>query len=64
MDPERKVEFFSTFVEENQAEYIRRANMTPEEIFREFSALQERAWGKSWTLVPIKKIATCETVSW
>ena len=64
MSKETKVEYFSSFVEENKAEYQRRARMSPEERVREFSVLQERVWGKNWTSMPIKKIATYEKVSW
>jgi hypothetical protein len=59
-----KVEFYSSFVEENKAEYQRRSQMSTEERIREFNILQERAWGKDWISKPIEKKATFEKVSW
>jgi len=59
-----KIKVFHSFEEENQAEYRRRARMTPEERMTEFAALQERVWGKDWASRPIVKKATWETVDW
>jgi hypothetical protein len=64
MKKDKRVEFFFSFEEENQAEYLRRKKMSIEERIKEFSALQERAWGKNWTSVPVVKSATYESVSW
>jgi hypothetical protein len=64
MDPSKRVQIFSSFEEENQAERQRQGNMTPEERCREFSVLQERRWGKSWTEQPMEKVASYEMVSW
>lgn len=64
MEIKKKVEFFFSFEEENKAEYLRRKKMSIEERVKEFSALQERRWGKNWTSVPIVKSATYEKVSW
>ncbi len=55
---------FRSFDEENQAEYRRRAKMTPKERYDEFTVLQERAWGKDWASQPMVKIATWEDVDW
>ena len=64
MKQDRKVEFFSTFIEENKAEYLRRQSMSIEERIKEFSILQERAWGKLWISKPMKKKATWEKIRW
>ena len=53
---------FDSFVEENKAEYRRRARMTPEERCREFAALQERVWGEAWKAEPMVRKATWETL--
>jgi hypothetical protein len=62
MKREIRIEVFHSFEEENSAEYARRAAMTPEQRFAEFSALQEREWGQNWWSKPIVKIATWEKV--
>lgn len=64
MNRNLRVQIFSSFAMENKAEYQRRAKMSPEERVREFSALQDRAWGEGWGVKPIQKIATWETVDW
>lgn len=55
---------FHSFEEENEAEYRRRALMTPEERLSEFGRIQTRVWGKKWTKEPMKKIAFAEWVNW
>ena len=64
MKPDKKVEIFFSFEEENKAECLRRKKMSLKERIREFSILQKRVWGKDWTLVPISKSATYESVPW
>jgi hypothetical protein len=59
-----QIRIFHSFEEENNAEYHRRAQMTPEERLREFGILQERLWGDKWTSEPIVKKATWEKLSW
>ncbi len=61
---ELKVEVFFSFDDENDAEYRRRAAMSPAECMAELAALQERAWGKDWTSKPIEKVATWEELDW
>ena len=60
----RKVMVFSSFEEENRAEYLRLARMTPTQRLDEFAVLQKRVWGARWTSKPMKKIASIERVSW
>ena len=52
---EKRVKIYHSFEEENEAEYRRRAQMTPEERMQEFAILQERQWGKDWTERPMVK---------
>lgn len=59
-----KATSFSSFTEENIAEYARRARMTVAERFAEFAVIQERAFGKAWTEAPIERIATMEKLDW
>lgn len=61
---EKRVRIYHSFEEENEAEYRRRAQMTPDERMREFAVLQERQWGKDWTEKPMVKVATWEWVDW
>ena len=56
----KNVKFFSSFQEENEAETQRRREMTREEIYKEFSILQDRRWGKNWHLQPIVKKVVIE----
>jgi hypothetical protein len=58
------VAVFSSFEEENAAEHLRCARMTPSQRLDEFAVLQERAWGERWTKKPMKKTATVERVRW
>ncbi|MBN2037306.1 MAG: hypothetical protein JW768_11235 [Chitinispirillaceae bacterium] len=60
----RKAALFSSFEEENRAEYLRLAGMTPSQRLDEFVVLQKRVWGERWTKKTIKKIAAVELVSW
>lgn len=60
----KKIRVFSSFVEENKAEYKRMASMTPDERFEEFGVLQERLWGKRWTKEPMKRVMSWEKVKW
>ncbi len=55
---------FSSFEEENAAEYKRRANMTPKQRLAEFATLQARLWGRKWTHEPMIKVAGWEKVDW
>ncbi len=58
------IKVFSSIEEENEAEYRRRAQMTPQERMEEFAILQERAWGDKWTKEPMVKVITYEKISW
>jgi hypothetical protein len=58
----KTVKIFSSFEEENEAEYERRRNMTLKQRMQEFSVLQERRWGKDWHSKPIKKIVSYEKI--
>jgi hypothetical protein len=60
----RKIAIFSSFEEENSAEYARFRRMTPNQRLDEFAILQARAFGPNWTKKPIKKIASFEKVKW
>jgi hypothetical protein len=60
----RKISIFSSFEEENRAEYARFRRMTPNQRLDEFAILQARAFGPNWTKKPIKKIASFEKVKW
>lgn len=55
---------FTSFKEENRAEYFRRSRMTPRQRLDEFAILQERAWGAKWTKERMKKVFSFEMVSW
>jgi hypothetical protein len=59
-----KAVVFSSFEEENSAEHLRLAGMTPSQRLDEFALLQKRVWGTRWTEKPMKKIASVERVSW
>lgn len=59
-----KIRIFSSLEEENQAEFLRMARMTPSQRLEEASILQDRAWGKDWDKKPIKKIFSIEKVPW
>ncbi len=59
-----KVEIFSSFEEESEAEYQRRNNQSPWERIHEFSILQERCWGDKWTKNKIEPVVSFEEVSW
>ena len=61
---DKRVRIFSSFEEENEAEEKRRASLNLEQRILEFSAIQERAWGKDWGLKPIPRRVSFETVSW
>lgn len=60
----KRVEIFESFEKENEAEYRRRAEMTPEERMRELAELRARQWGEDWGKEPIRKVATWEWVDW
>ena len=64
MDRNNRVQVFSSFEDENLAEYQRCARMTPEERLREFDILQQRRWGIHWTSQPMVKTVSYEQVSW
>ena len=59
-----KIAVYSSFEEENRAERLRCARMTPSQRLDEFAVLQERAWGDRWTKKPMKRIASVEKVPW
>jgi len=59
-----RVAVYESFEAENEAEYRRRARMTPEECMAEMAVLQERRWGERWTSTPIEKVASWEFVDW
>jgi hypothetical protein len=59
-----KIRIFSSLEEENQAEFLRMARMTPAQRLQEAAILQERAWGKDWHKKPIKRIFSIEKVPW
>ena len=59
-----KFEIFSSQEEAEQADIRRRAQMTPEERWREMAILQKRAWGENWNKTPIKKIVSYEILNW
>ena len=59
-----RVEIYTSFEEENEAELRRRSEMSPEECLAEFAALQERLWGDLWTSVPMARVATWERLPW
>lgn len=59
-----KVEVFSSFEDENESEYSRRALMTHDECMDELAALQERRWGKGWDLRPIENVVSWERLDW
>ena len=61
---ERSFKVYSSLEEENQAEYQRRSEMSPEERMSEFAVLQERVWGIGWGTKPMERTATWEKVEW
>jgi hypothetical protein len=58
------VKMFSSFDEENRAEHLRLAALTPNQRLKEFAILQERVWGTRWTEDRIVKTASIEKVTW
>ncbi len=64
MKRDLKIRIYSSFEEENRAEYVRRAKMTYQERMKEFAILQERRWGSKWTSEPMVKIASFEKTKW
>ena len=58
------VTVYHSFAEENNAEYLRLARLTPSQRLAEFEVLQERLWGPGWTRKPMKKTAWSEKVKW
>lgn len=60
----RRIAVFSSFEEENNAEYLRCARMTPAQRLDESAILQKRARGGRRTKSPMKKIFSVERVSW
>ncbi len=59
-----QVRFYTSFEEENEAEYQRRARMTPQERMQEFALLQKRQWGSKWTSERLVRKAWWERVAW
>jgi hypothetical protein len=60
----KAVSVFSSIDQENEAEYRRRAKMTPAQRLDEFATLQERLWGRRWTHEPMKRIVSIEKITW
>lgn len=61
---ERRVQIFHSFEEENEAEYRRRARMTPQERMQELAELRAQYYGEDWVDKPMERIATWERVDW
>jgi hypothetical protein len=59
-----KVEIFTSFEDENEADRERWARMSSEERLQELAVLLERQWGKGWTSKPMERTAWWEKVSW
>ena len=59
-----KITVFDSLQEENQVEYKRRADMTPEDRLKEFEILQERVWGPQWTSQSMIKKLRIEKINW
>lgn len=59
-----RVRVFKDVEEENQAEYQRRAAMTPQQRIAEFDELQARQWGRDWHTRPMPRVATWEILNW
>jgi len=59
-----RIRCYSTFDEENRAECIRRAELSFEERWREFAALQARVFGKAWTETPMVRQIRVERLNW
>ena len=64
MNKDKRIMMFSSFEEENRAEYQRRSKLSLADRIQEFSAIQQRIWGKDWTSKPIIKKAVFESVTW
>jgi hypothetical protein len=60
----RSISIYSSLEQENEAEYRRRAAMTPDQRLHEFGVMQERAWGTLWTRKRMKRVASYEIVTW
>ncbi|MCB9396742.1 MAG: hypothetical protein H6510_02885 [Acidobacteria bacterium] len=58
----KKIQIFSDFESENEAEYRRRAYMTPQERMAELAALQAKVWGADWVNQPMDK--TKVSIDW
>ena len=58
------IKIFSSFEEEAEAEYKRRAEQSPQERMKEFAILQERCWGEKWTNSKIEHVVSFEEVTW
>ena len=58
------VQFFDSFESENQAEYARRAAMTPAQRMEEFSVLQDRVFGTGWHKQKIEHCVSYEILDW
>ena len=61
---EKVVKIYNSFQDESESEAKRISNMTIDERFAEFGALQERVWGTKWTQAKLVKNVTYERVSW
>ena len=59
-----QVQIFDCMESANDAEYLRRAQQSPQERMKEFAVLQERVFGKDWTQKKIEKVVSFEEVDW
>lgn len=64
MDRKSQVKIYHSFEEENEAEYRRRAKMTPEERMQELARLRAQHYGDDWADKPMERVATWEWVDW
>lgn len=58
------IQLFDSVEEENTAEYKRRAALSPEQRMIEFSAIQERVFGKEWQTKKIDPRVSYEILDW
>ena len=56
---DKRVRIYQSFEEENEAEYRRRAQMTPEEPMQDLAELRARYYGEDWAekLLEMKRIS-------
>ena len=61
---EPKVQIFDSLGAENEAEYTRRFQQSPEQRMKEFAAIQRRVWGTEWQSRKIEHVVKHELVDW